>query len=321
VNPKETCLAVDSGASRARYVLFSRGGESLGTGEVTGANYNSSGAEALRTLFEALAGGVSQVAKPAHVALAMAGVGRPDVRRRACGEMEPLLRRFFPGASLHLIHDAEAALWAVLEGKPGVVVAVGTGSVATAARDPGRDLARCGGWGHTAGDEGSGYWIGVEALREVFRSLDGRAPRPVFAQAICGIAGVAEPMGLVDWVERPERRPREVAAIAPALDALAEDGDPVSREILERAGGHLAELALHLAARCELGSDATVGMTGSILLRSRTVSEGFRRSVLSALPGAVFTTPRLTQAEGVALMLRNRLEQGVTPDILPERPG
>jgi N-acetylglucosamine kinase-like BadF-type ATPase len=319
VKSGEMCLAVDSGATRARYVLRGSGGDGLANGEVAGANYNSSGARALATLFEALGERVSSFGTLAHIGLAMAGVGRPDVRARACRDIQPLLHRFFPGAGLYLFHDAEAALWAVLEGSPGVVVAVGTGSVATAAREPGRDITRCGGWGHLAGDEGSGYWIAIEALRQVFRSLDGRGAEPVFTKAVCEVAGVDEPLALVDWVELPERRPSEIANLAPCLDGPAEGGDPLAREILEQAGILLGELAIHLIRRCELGRNASVGMTGSILLRSKTVSQSFRRSVQSVLPGAVFTTPRITQAEGVALMLMNRLGREESPDVSPER--
>ena len=38
------------------------------------------------------------------------------------------------------------------------------------------EAARAGGWGHMIGDEGSGYWIGREALAAVMRASDGRGP-------------------------------------------------------------------------------------------------------------------------------------------------
>jgi N-acetylglucosamine kinase-like BadF-type ATPase len=43
-------------------------------------------------------------------------------------------------------------------------------------REQAGEAARAGGWGHMVGDEGSGYWIGREAVAAVMRASDGRGP-------------------------------------------------------------------------------------------------------------------------------------------------
>ena len=62
------------------------------------------------------------------------------------------------------------------EGRPGAIVAAGTGSVGEALRRDGLRVA-VGGWGFPVGDEGSGAWLGLRAMRETHRAIDGRARR------------------------------------------------------------------------------------------------------------------------------------------------
>src|SRR5438128_1339137 len=67
------------------------------------------------------------------------------------------------------------ALVAGAQDAPGIVIVSGTGSIAYG-RNANGEAARAGGWGHMIGDEGSGYWIGREALTAVMRAADGRGP-------------------------------------------------------------------------------------------------------------------------------------------------
>src|SRR6185312_5030233 len=59
--------------------------------------------------------------------------------------------------------DASIALADAFGDRSGVILIAGTGSIAFG-RSPAGMLARCGGWGFTFGDEGSGAWIGRRAL-------------------------------------------------------------------------------------------------------------------------------------------------------------
>ena len=76
---------------------------------------------------------------------------------------------------IELASDGFTTLLGAHGGRPGVVVAAGTGSIGEALRDDGEHIS-VGGWGYPVGDDGSGAWIGMRAMREAQRASDGRAP-------------------------------------------------------------------------------------------------------------------------------------------------
>src|SRR5665213_4095313 len=70
-----------------------------------------------------------------------------------------------------LAGDEEIALDAAFHGGPGVLVVAGTGSNIIGRSATGQ-LAHVGGWGPVLADEGSGSWIGKQAVRAIFDALD-----------------------------------------------------------------------------------------------------------------------------------------------------
>ncbi|MDR4534365.1 BadF/BadG/BcrA/BcrD ATPase family protein [Glutamicibacter sp. PS] len=137
-----------------------------------------------------------------------------------------------------LTHDSVTSYLGALGDRPGAVVAAGTG-VVTLAVGPHR-TARVDGWGYIMGDEGSGYWIGQQALRAVMRAYDGRGPATGLSEPVrerwprldeAYIALQSAP----DRVSRVASLAREVARWAPT--------DTVARDICVRAATELAHSA------------------------------------------------------------------------------
>lgn len=87
-------------------------------------------------------------------------------------------------------NDAVTTLLGAHEGRPGAVLAVGTGSVGAALRADGV-WRLVGGWGFPTGDEGSGAWLGQRALAHLQHVVDGRLPSSDFAAGAVRRAGRA----------------------------------------------------------------------------------------------------------------------------------
>jgi N-acetylglucosamine kinase-like BadF-type ATPase len=107
--------------------------------------------------------------------------------------------------------DAEAAWLGALDGRPGLVVLAGTGSIVIG-RDARGRWARAGGLGPLLGDEGSAFWLGREWLRATAAGrMDARAlvKRP---DAVGAIAALARPV--LARARRGDRRARAIVAAA-----------------------------------------------------------------------------------------------------------
>ncbi len=177
------------------------------------------------------------------------GTGGGDLRRAVLGlschaEMKDVsdaqreaARRLFD-VGVDVLNDVHVAFEGALAGRAGVLSLAGTGSMAWAG--DGRGLhRRTGGWGDLIGDEGSGYWIGREALSDITRTIDGRSDHAAFARSLLEQIGVDQ-HGLLAWVYGLPHRRSGIAALAVMVDGLADAGDPTAARLMARAADELS---------------------------------------------------------------------------------
>jgi glucosamine kinase len=147
--------------------------------------------------------------------------------------------------------DLEVAFAAGTPEPDGSVLVAGTG--ATAGAVAGHQLTRTAdGHGWLLGDEGSGFWLGREAVRATLRALDaGDPPGRLVGSVLHELAGP----GTVDElarapggtgrcrdrvIEAVNSRPGVLlSALAPLVSAADQEGDPAARSIVERAAAAL----------------------------------------------------------------------------------
>ncbi|UTY55957.1 BadF/BadG/BcrA/BcrD ATPase family protein [Massilia sp. erpn] len=84
--------------------------------------------------------------------------------------------------------DAFTTVLGAHQGRPGVIIALGTGSVGEILQEDGT-RREVGGWGFPAGDEASGAWIGLRAVNHIQQVIDGRAQASAFADAVIEACG------------------------------------------------------------------------------------------------------------------------------------
>lgn len=140
-------------------------------------------------------------------------------------------------AALDVQSDAYTTLLGAHGGEAGVIVAVGTGSIA-AALDHSGGYRIAGGYGFPSGDEASGAWLGLRAVVHAQQSLDGRASPDVFSAALLAHLHVADRDALVVWL--CEATQAKYAELAPVV--LQHCEHPVAKALLGQAGADIAKL-------------------------------------------------------------------------------
>ena len=201
-----------------------------------------------------------------------------------------------------------------------IAVMVGTGTVALGRGRYGR-RRKVGGWGCWIEDPGSGFEIGRDALRAVTRMLDFGTPETQLLTALAEhdlfratlAALPADALRLVAKREQhrdeigeavkaayPHLDRRSVSSLCPLVERCADEGDAVSRQILEDAGARSADYAVQLARHLDLAAPRIIGM-GSILLHVPAVFRSFQAAVGAALPTARVEICDFTLAAGAVL--------------------
>jgi N-acetylglucosamine kinase len=229
----------------------------------------------------------------------MAGLDREEDLHILRGIAQAVL----PGVPVEIVHDADIALVGGTGGRRyGVVVIAGTGSVAVGFTADGR-TARTGGWGHILGDEGSGYDLARRGLNAASRAVDGRGPATILSLRLPKAAGVATLEAVADRVYLEGWTATQVASLAPAVLAAAEEGDEVAGEIV-RAAGHELALAAVSVIRA-LGMEERifeVVLSGGIFHGSARMVEAVRREVAAFASQSDVHLPRSEPVLGAAWM-------------------
>src|SRR5438094_5056583 len=222
-------LGIDAGGTKTVCLLADERGMIVSEGRGPGANLHAAGElEVEKVLHEVMeeAIGERDIA-PAAICLGIAGVDRDDEART----VRAIMRRIGYKSRILVVNDALIALVAGAGDNPGIVVIAGTGSIVYG-RSAAGEAARAGGWGHIIGDEGSGYWIGREALAAIMRAADGRGPATKLAEDMLAHFGIADTSGLPPIVYDRELPRVSVAALGPIVQRASQRGDAVASRIL-----------------------------------------------------------------------------------------
>lgn len=180
-----------------------------------------------------------------------------------------------------------------------VLVIAGTGSHAVT-RAAGVAF-HAGGWGPALGDEGSGYWIGREAVRQALRARDERLPSLLLERIAQAWECVDSASAVAEIVAKGHAQPPpDFSLLAPLVDQCAREGDHVSVVLLGRAGEELARLAALAWAQSGRSSNANVRIawTGSVLREMKIVRDGMRAALWVQLPQARLDTESVDPVMG-----------------------
>jgi glucosamine kinase len=149
------------------------------------------------------------------------------------------------GGEIVVCGDEEIALDALFPGLAGVLTIAGTGSN-TLGRTSSGELLNVGGWGPVLGDQGSGHWIGHQALRTAFHALDFGQPTIILDRVIefWSAPGLGEVVNIANGTPPPD-----FSKLAPMISECAEQGDAVALSVLLEGGRLLGEDAVQAFRR------------------------------------------------------------------------
>jgi N-acetylglucosamine kinase-like BadF-type ATPase len=316
ISDRKFVLAVDGGQSSTLALLADFDGTILAYGRGGPSNhYNEPGgperlASALRDSTEEALKSAGQSAETiAYVWLGMTG---------AHPQAQVIAQSLFPDANVQLLHDAVTALAGASVARPGVVVIAGTGAVAYGRLDTGEE-ARSGGWGYLMGDEGSGYWIGVEAIRAACQASDGRGESTTLIRRIPEHLRVDDLRALHRQLYAQEVSRSAIASLASVTADAARAGDAVAVRLLQRAGQELAQAALAVIAR--LGR-SEVGLpiyhTGGVFRAGALILDAFGAAVASRSPNSSVQAATFSPAVGALLLALRAAGVELNPQVIDQ---
>ncbi|HQG46148.1 MAG TPA: BadF/BadG/BcrA/BcrD ATPase family protein [bacterium] len=310
-------IGLDGGGTATKGIMIDAQGRLLARATGKSSNIQAIGFERLGENLAALvhnlaaAAGCS-AAEVDHLYAGLAGAGRPADR-----EAISLQFRSRGLAQHHTIDtDAAAALAGAFGGGPGIIVISGTGSICFGKDEKGT-LYRCGGWGFKLGDEGSGYYIGQQALIAALKDLDGRGPKTVLREHYEKKYGLSSIDLIISQIYADKIDRTELASNAPAVFAAAEQGDVAARGIIESAGREIGRLVAGAARRMDReGREVDVALIGSIFHQRQVLLPFMEEEVLKVVSSVHFIDPRFEPAAGACILGLQKEEIPITPELL-----
>lgn len=160
-----------------------------------------------------------------EIIFALAGYGEDqEIRKR----IESAIDKKFSIYNYYLTNDIELAYYSEFKRTTGILVILGTGSVAYKYKDD--KFYRAGGWGYKIGDEGSGYDLSMKLIRIFSQQSDGRLPKTILYYKLKKIFGLNNDYDLINKIQNMGRT--EIASLSRVLYYLYEQGDPYAINII-----------------------------------------------------------------------------------------
>ncbi|AZQ49686.1 BadF/BadG/BcrA/BcrD ATPase family protein [Burkholderia cenocepacia] len=227
-------IGIDGGGTGTRAVLADRHGRELAQGRGGPSGLGLGIERAWASIGAACAAAFTQAGLAFDWSQCALGCGLAGVNNAA---WLAAFRAQAPLGALAIESDAYTTVVGAHGGAPGLIVALGTGSIA-AALDAGGACRIAGGFGFPSGDEASGAWLGVRALAYAQQALDGRVPRDAFAAALLAETGAQDRDALVQW--SCDANQTVYARLAPVV--FAHRMHPVASALVAQAGDEIGKM-------------------------------------------------------------------------------
>jgi len=300
------CIGVDGGGTKTLTYLGDMAGNILDSCVFGPSNYYSSGLENTKNVFSSIVNYYCHnhqfnTSDLVFISLGLAGVDR---------EMDKtVIRDIFVELNINcdilVYNDARTALVGALGKDEGVIVVSGTGSIATGIRNG--QLVRSGGWGHILADEGSGYDIGMKALKTIMKSYDGRLSYTAMTEKAIGLLKLDGVEDIIGFVHDPDTDKKKIAEIATVAIQGAKEKDMLAMAILDESVEALIELAKAVIQKL-YSQDEPFELTyiGGIITNVGYIRDKFIHEIKKSHPKATIKKPAQDGAVGALYLGWNK---------------
>lgn len=291
-------LGIDGGGTKTFSLLATIDGKILGLG--IGGPLNETfinGQQAHQSIVDSIKEAMSEV--KSQIKITAIYVSAPGLTAEV---LDSVLKQMNISAKVFLEDDVLASFRGAIPADRGVVVLAGTGSFAVA-RDGHGDQAITGGWGPLLGDEGSGYALGLEVLRTVIRSSEGREKPTCLTELLQNEIQYRNKNELIDRVYGRNMSRQEIAALAVLVSKAATMNDEAAIKILSHAGAELALLGAAAAKKLNsLKKDFLFTLTGGVVKAGEPLLTSFQTEMRNQLPGGKYVRPMAEPIFGTLLL-------------------
>lgn len=193
--------------------------------------------------------GISENKIFTSIGLCMSGCEQPEGNKK----FEEIFMKRFPALtkSLTVTSDTVGAVYTV-NPQGGLVLIAGTGSNSLII-NPDGTTARCGGWGHLLGDEGSAIWISLKAVKMVFDAEDNFISLPYDTQCVNKLIlehfKIKDKYGLLEHCYINFNKCQFAGLCKKLAQAALDDDDPLCKHIFYEAGVMLGNHVVALISK------------------------------------------------------------------------
>lgn len=283
-------IGVDGGGTKTEAVAYNLDGEVLVKSLTGFGNLVNGKEEALKNITDSIEEILNELGRE-DVRGIYLGIAGSEVADNAEIINKEIKTKF--GMDSIVMNDGDLALKALLKGEDGILVIAGTGSTAFGIN--GQKQARCGGWGHLLGDEGSAYKISIEAFKRMIKESDFGYERSGLSQDILDKLEVHDVEEIIGFIYSSTKD--EIAQMAGLVSKHAEMGDEGAINILENEAVELAKACERVFNKLEFES-CKIGLVGGVIRKSKIFRDKFEGYLNENIKVTSFVDEEVSAAKG-----------------------
>jgi len=310
-------IGVDGGGTKTEFVLLDYSGNVIGKLKGESTNYQVIGGKKLK---EEILDGFTKIMNITNISpnkincvfLGLAGAGRKN-------DQEEIIALFsdteFSGKIL-VDSDAMAALAGAFGTGPGIIIISGTGAICFGKNNEGK-VVRSGGWGYLLGDEGSGYFMGHEAIIAALKDLDGRGDKTKLRNRLEEHFKLTTIDQIIPYIYQEKIDRVAIADLALIVFEMANQGDAIAEQIVRRTGRELGILAKAVAHQLYFeNNEIKVALIGSMFKQKEMFINEISKELYEISWNVEISDPMFEPQYGAALLALQKVEVEINEVLL-----